>query len=258
MRTEALVDQNIFYMDMGKHEKDVAIGYLISCLLRSRGDNRFISNSLGYDEDVNIYIAHLLLSLIDPASIERLGKYVSKSDQDVFKLVEDSTDSVFKFLVYRVNADNILVSLGIFNSLGTSFKDQHAFFGRSRDSYMGRGKIYYQFAASYSKETGKSHSGLPEVLTKLSDGFEKYAAILTGMRGEYLHLAQDKAPQRFKQMEEEFKRMELECGLQKKTDELLDLYLEWQKRPDPRLKEKLLAKAEEIRRLDPTFQFTLP
>ncbi|MCD4690752.1 hypothetical protein K8S17_04750, partial [bacterium] len=62
--------------------------FMLNCLLHSRIHTGIESNSDVYDEDVNVYLAHLLNSQIDPVNMERVARYVASSDDELFRMVE--------------------------------------------------------------------------------------------------------------------------------------------------------------------------
>jgi hypothetical protein len=150
-----------------------------------------VSNQDFYDEDVNVYLAHLLHSFINPDYVEQSKKYLSKYDADVFKRLATSTDARLKYSIYKTNADFLLVSIGIFDNpiapTATPLRTQPA---PAEEAYIGRGKTYYHFAYTYAQQVHRKNQGVSEVLEKLSVGFEKYIKILSHMRGEYLDLVQ--------------------------------------------------------------------
>jgi hypothetical protein len=67
------------YVDLGSPSRETRPTYhfMMKCLLYSRMETGLVSNQDFYDEDVNVYIAHLLNSFIDPQYIERSSRYLS-------------------------------------------------------------------------------------------------------------------------------------------------------------------------------------
>jgi hypothetical protein len=244
------------YVDLKDSSRDLQPTYffMINCLLYSRMETGLVSNQDCYDEDVNVYLAHLLHSFINPEYVEQSKRFLSKYDTDVFRRLSSSTDARLKYQIYKTNADFLLVSIGIFD---------HAPAVRTRlqpseEAYIGRGKTYYHFAYTYSQQMHRKNSGVSEVLEKLSTGFEKYLRILSHMRGEYLDLMK-----RFSQGEvyhlersiDEHSQQEL---LRVKQDELLELYTAWRNEPNAQVEENLERVVSEIRQLNPAFKFELP
>ena len=89
---------------------------MMKCLLYSRMETGLVSNKDYYDEDVNVYIAHLLNSFINPGYVERARSFLSKYDTEVFRRLGESRDARLKYTLYKTNADFLLVCLGIFDN----------------------------------------------------------------------------------------------------------------------------------------------
>src|SRR6476619_799081 len=75
------------YVDLKETSRDLQPTYyfMINCLLYSRMETGLVSNQDFYDEDVNVYLAHLLHSFLNPEYVEQSKKYLSKYDSDVFR-----------------------------------------------------------------------------------------------------------------------------------------------------------------------------
>ena len=231
--------------------------FMINCLLYSRMETGLVSNQDFYDEDVNVYLAHLLHSFLNPEYVEQSKKYLSKYDADVFRRLQSSTDARLKYAIYKTNADFLLVSIGIFDQSPNGNQGNETI-KPAEEAYVGRAKTYYHFAYSYSQQINRRNAGISEVLEKLSVGFEKYLKILSHMRGEYLDLGR-----RFSQGEVfHLERTVNEAGKQElikaKQDQLLELYSEWRENPSVELEEGLERVAAEIRELNPNFHFEIP
>jgi len=247
------------YVDLKETSRNLQPTYyfMINCLLYSRMETGLVSNQDFYDEDVNVYLAHLLHSFINPEYVEQSKQFLSKYDTDVFRRLANSSDSRLKYLIYKTNADFLLISIGIFdNPMGPTVSRAKA--PPSEEAYIGRGKTYYHFAYSYSQQVHRKNAGVSEVLEKLSVGFDKYIRILSHMRGEYLDLMK-----RFSQGEVYHLERSIDADSQKemlrlKQDELLELYAAWKSQPTPEAEESLERVVSEIRQLNPSFRFELP
>src|SRR5215471_7746915 len=73
------------YVDLKESNRALEPTYyfMINCLLYSRMETGLVSNQDFYDEDVNVYLAHLLHSFINPEYVEQSKKFLSKYDTDV-------------------------------------------------------------------------------------------------------------------------------------------------------------------------------
>jgi len=249
------------YVDLKEGGRNLQPTYyfMINCLLYSRMETGLVSNQDYYDEDVNVYLAHLLHSFINPDYVEQSKRYLSKYDADVFKRLSQSTDARLKYAIYKTNADFLLVPIGIFdNPLAPTATPARSKPAPSEEAYIGRGKTYYHFAYTYSQQVHRKNQGVSEVLEKLSVGFEKYIKILSHMRGEYLDLAQRFSDGEVYHLERSVNESARQDRIKAKQDQLLELYSEWQKRPSSEIEEDVKRLVGEIQELAPSFRFSLP
>jgi hypothetical protein len=240
--------------------------FMMKCLLYSRMETGLVSNKDYYDEDVNVYIAHLLNSFIDPSYIKRSAKYLSKYDTEVFGRLADSKDSRLKYTIYKTNADFLLVSLGIFNNPAATdpvkrtnpATGERRIFRPSEEAYVGRGKTYYRFAYTYSQQIHNPHAAITEVLEKLSVGFDKYMRILAHMRGEYLNLMDRLSRGEIYHLERRIDEAKKQGDLRALQDQFLDLFLEWKRTQRDETRQKIARVVAEIQAIDPDFTFEFP
>ena len=247
------------YVDLKETDRNLQPTYyfMINCLLYSRMETGLVSNQDFYDEDVNVYLAHLLHSFINPDYVEQSRRFLSKYDTDVFRRLSNSTDARLKYQIYKTNADFLLISIGIFDNPAapatTRAKVQPA-----EEAYIGRGKTYYHFAYSYAQQVHRRNQGVADVLEKLSVGFEKYIKILSHMRGEYLDLMKRLSTGEVYHLERSVDEDQQRELLRLKQDELLELYSAWKSQPSPEAEQNLERVVSEIRQLNPSFKFDLP
>jgi hypothetical protein len=192
------------------------------------------------DEDVNVYLAHLLQSFSDPDYVEGARPYLHRYDHEVFKRLERSTDARLKYVIYKTNADFLLVSIGVFDNPGqwlahrlprSSRRSQGP--GAVRRSVDGRGKTYYHFAWSYSQQVNRGHPGITEVLEKLSVGFDRYIRVLSHMRGEYLDLMKALSTGEIYHLERNINKEQERQQLKESQDAFLDSWLAWRRSGSP-------------------------
>ena len=247
------------YVDLKDASRDLQPTYyfMINCLLYSRMETGLVSNQDCYDEDVNVYLAHLLHSFINPEYVEQSRKFLSKYDTDVFRRLATSTDARLKYQIYKTNDDFLLVSIGLFDTPAAAGAAR-ARLQPSEEAYVGRGKTYYHFAYTYSQQMHRKNAGVSEVLEKLSKGFEKYLRILSHMRGEYLDLMKRFSQGEVYHLERSVDEHSRQETLRVKQDELLELYSAWRSAPLPETVESLERVVSEIRQINPAFRFELP
>ena len=130
------------------------------------------ANELKYDEDVNQYITLTLAELANPKSLAFANQYTVGIDDDVGQIAVSLPEQIKTYFLYKVNADFLLLNLGLFrpdtNILG--------------EAYFDKGESYYFSAASNLKAVKGGRSGMSDVLEKLAGGFGKYVEILRYMK----------------------------------------------------------------------------
>ncbi len=257
------------YLELPRNDRQMRPTYLfmMKCLLYSRMETGLVSNKDFYDEDVNVYIAHLLNSFVHPDFIERSRPYLSKYDTEVFGRVATSKDARLKYTLYKTNADFLLISLGIFDNPEAALAEHPSQGGGapersgqtpSEEAYMGRGRTYYRFAYSYSQQLHGRHTPITEVLEKLSEGFDKYMRILAHMRGEYLDLLQRLSRGEIYHLERVVNESQRQSVIRDKQDKILDLYLEWKRTQDDGLRGEMRSILDELRGMDAELKIELP
>jgi hypothetical protein len=230
------------------------IGYFfINSFLLSRIDSDLPSDLREFDEDVNVYTASLLASVVSGREDFLRSDYVSFRDADVFARVQETKDRRLRYRVYKANADFLYVSLGIFSEApvtkenGASEEDQRMV------RLTGRGKSYYHFASAYAERLFGRHAAIAEVMDKLSRNFETYTKVMVWMSGEYLHLVDRLSEGEVFHIERAAQERFQEAHRVSKWDELLDCYAAWQKSHARDARRRLIRAARELRRIDPEF-----
>ncbi len=250
------MDWSTPYHDLEKKEQSPALSFLLLHLLKAGGSHAKVADeTTALDQEVNVYLAHLLLSIANPQHIEQTTPFISTNDLDVASMITETSDLASKYKIYKLNADHLLTLTGV-------FLDTHAekdWLGSvSRDTLIGRGKTYYGFAAVYVKQIHRKVTAVMEVLAKLSEDFEKYTSILQDLSRAYFHLMQNISPKEMKEFMEQVSRIEKQIKLKELQDEFLDLYSQWLKNRDPELLKQVESLAQHIKQHDPAFKFTMP
>lgn len=239
--------------------------FMMRSLLHSRIDAGLPSHAGGEEEDVNVYLAHLLQAFGDSAFFESSRPYLHRYDHEVFDRLSHSTDARLKYKIYKTNADFLLISIGIFDDpsqtlLGPGHGPQathRTAFEPSEEATIGRGRTYYQFAFEYSQLVNRRHPAVTEVLEKLSHGFDRYAQILAHLRGEYLDIIQQFSQGEIYHLERSVNREQMREKLHDLQDAFLDAYAVWRRSGKDEDRKTMLAAADALRELDPNFKFDL-
>lgn len=241
-----------FYFDIPKQERESSISYLLNVLLKSRAACKLASNEEGrFDEDVNIYLAHLLFAASLPDYQNAIRRYLSKSISELTDLVERNEDRIVRYFIYKVNADHLMVHLGIFQNL----ENPHPLFGKTDQQFCSMAQNYYKQAAIYNHKIYRRETAVGSVLEKLADGFDKYQTILRCARREFFHFSNHFHDESFQKFCTDVSRYEREVQLNDAIDQFLDSYAEWVKNGGAKAKVTLMNNAERLQNIDPNFVF---
>ena len=239
------------YFDVDKQERDSAIRYLLGAILRSRIETGMDRAVAEFDEDVNVYLAHLLFAIALPEYHDLAEPYISNESHDVLRWVKATEDRTIRYFIFKVNADHLLVHLALFEDLMK--KPGRNLFRPTHNHYSELGKIYYEQASTYHTRIYRKKTGVGEVLEKLGRHFNIYLDLLRVVRRDYLHFVTRFRDQAFDRFLEELNHYERESSKKIKTDHFLDIYSQWLKTKDPSLEPEIHRLLQELRQIDADF-----
>ena len=230
------------YRIVGGKEHEQSLFFMLNSLLKSRID---IGDETTDDEDVNVYLASLLHSLVDkvPAQSE-----VSTYDTDVARMAE-GRDLRSRFQVYRANADHALVAVAVFD--GPWFDRRTP----DRAALEARGKCYYTAAASIEQKLRFGSSAVSDVLSKLSERFDLYVRILGRVRSSYLNLSARMSAGEAFHLERHAQEGARPALIKYGRDQFLDAYGDWMATASATVKRRVNRIGESLAELDPEFRF---
>jgi hypothetical protein len=232
--------------------------FMLNCLLHSRVHTGIESNSEFYDEDVNVYLAHLLNAHIDPSHIARTSELLAPDDATVHRMIADAPSDRHRYNVYKANADFLLIGVTVFDIYEDRHYNRHPAFHVPSESRIGRAALYYALAASYAGKLGRGPASLAPTLLKICEGIEDYVRILAYLRGHYLDLIRRYSPGELFHLERSIQEIERGEMIERMRNEFLDTYHAWLKTGVSDLKKKLSEQARLLKEIDPTFEFKPP
>lgn len=243
-----------FYFDLSKHERDVAVGYFLDTLLHARTACDLPSNAKIFDEDVNVYLAHLLLASSLPDYQMMTRRYLAGDLSEIMQSIERESDKVARYFIYKVNADYLLVHLGIFHDLASRISRP---LQKSERELIQIGQSYYEGASYYNQQIYRRHTAVGDVLEKLANHFLDYRRILERMGDDFFSFSRkmnDRSADGFSRGKgiEDIVR---DFSVEHKKNEFLDLYGDWLHTKNRDLIPRLAELAESIRKIDPSFSF---
>jgi hypothetical protein len=145
--------------------------------LEARRESRFPTNADGPDEDVNIYIIHLLTRFLgghaDPRVLPGVDPLLQPPPSDTPRRQQAG--------FYRVNADHRLLMMGLCDR-GDDRRRRPVPFGvteaESRERDLEVGRHCYGLAANLLDGRPGAPAGLTQVLRRLADDFQEYVHVL--------------------------------------------------------------------------------
>ena len=136
-------------------------------------------------------------------------------------------------------------------------KDSGKVFKKPPKHYRELAKLYYDQASAYHKRIYRKKTGVGEVLEKLSKHYEAYQGVLKNVRREYFNFLNSFRDQVFTSFMKGIGAFEGEFMKKSKMDEFLDIYAEWLNTKNPVLELKIQQLAQDIKAVDPGFNFDM-
>lgn len=159
--------------------------YLLENLLTARAGSCFPTNGAGPDEDVNVYLAHLLSKFVggdhDPRILSASGPVFAPPAKTATR--RDRVEH------YRRNADHRLLHLGLFGR-GDALRRRQALHRmsaadtRTRDAAAGQ--ACYEAAANLARGRCGADAALVSVWMKLAAHFDEYVHVLGALATRHL------------------------------------------------------------------------
>jgi len=151
--------------------------YFLENLLEARRDSFFPTNGAGPDEDVNVYLAHLLTRLVSGEADPR----VLPGADPVLRPAGAGAPRSWSAASYRLNADHRLFFQGIFHQ-GEMRRRRGVCFGRTEEETRARDRgvavACYEMAADLLDRGPAPAAGLVGVLRKLAAHYDDYVHVL--------------------------------------------------------------------------------
>ena len=160
------------YFDFTKGERDAIVERLGMGIRACRIWGRIPTDeTFGEDQDVDIYLAHLILAASLPDYDELAEPYLSSDTSKIVQWVKSTEDRTIRYFVYKVNADRIVLDYIFRNPLVELESKQKVY----RFSVAG---LFYDQAATYHARIYRKETGVGECLRKLKKNLEEYLNVL--------------------------------------------------------------------------------
>ena len=241
--------QDTAYLDLKTGEQETMFFFMLNAVLCSRLDTEQDSDG---DEEVNMYLAHLLLSMVDGRFYTEHTEALGATPAEVFAKAEAEDTPRHKLQVYRANADHRLVSFGVFSGSG-----EHQSLYRQNftvpAAYLEEAQQYYQWAALFGQRLPSRYQGLALALDKIAAHFETYSAVLAHMSANYLQLIPRLSQGEVFHLERQAHQDAQPYIREEALNRLLDAYNQWRTRATPEHHRHLQEECARYQEVNPQF-----
>lgn len=257
MQEEISHKTSYLYGALSNEDRESAIYFLLDSLLKAKNKSYGLKQSLTFDEDVNIYLAHLLFAVSLPEYHDMADPFLSSNTQEIFDWVRDTQDPMLRYFIFKVNADHLLVQSTIFNP-DPSLAKRFAFSkkaGSEKDEDRLAAILYYNQAARCHAGVYDKKTGVGEVLGKIAGRFDIYKHLLHDVKVDYFKFIECFREQAFRQFHQQLSDYEKEHFRELKMEQFLEVYQQWLATRKPELKARILSLVCELSKIDPQFRF---
>lgn len=224
------------YLDLQNSEREPLFFFLLNAYLQSRIETDHESDG---DEEVNVYLAGLLLSLVDGRFYADNVDHLATSALDVCERADQVGTDRGKASVYRTNADHRLMAFGLFSGFG-----EHASLYRrtmtADDAYIEEAQQFYSWAALFCARMPSRYRGLASTLEKLAGGFDTYHEVLGHMAANHMNLIRRLSPGQTWHLEHGAHVAALPDLEEQALDRMLDAYNHWRLKPNETTRQQLV------------------
>ena len=241
------------YYDFKEHSVGKSGFFFLEHLLKARADLHLESGGHECDQELNIYIAGLLNSLVQSNSLVWQKPYISPFDTDVRQWLIDHPGLRSAYTVYRENADFGLILFGIFS--GYKHEGSYHRIVMVDHGEQGRIALYYELAASALAHLQGNNTSLIDVFETISERLGEIICLLQHTAHSYFDLMERMSEGNLFHLERELDEIDKWKYYHEKLDEFLECYTIYKEQPSATAKEHLFALAEELKKLNGDFEF---
>jgi hypothetical protein len=244
------------FFDLKDHVAGKSGFFFLEHILKAREDLHIkASAEKSCDQELNVYIAGLLNSLIYNGDTLGQKPYISPFDFDIQNYLGHHPGLRSAYNVYRENADFGLLFFGLFT--GHPHDGSYHQLVIHHQEETGRIALYYEFAASALAHLQGTNVSLIEVLETLSEHIEEILKILKYTAAYYFDMMERISTGSMFHLERELDEMQAHKKYETKLDEFLRCYTTYTEHPSQEGKESLMVLADELKRLKNGFKCDL-
>lgn len=239
------------WIDLKNKEKSKTSYYFLEHVCKARIDLHIESGKHEYDQEINVYLAGLLTSLIVSTGFIQQKPYISVFDYDIRNYLETHPGLRNEFVVYRDNADYGLLIAGLF--AGDNHRGSYHHIVISDQADLGKIALYYSMAASALAHLQGARHSLVNVLDSMSKCLDEVHTILRYAATTYFDMVNKISDGSLYHLEKELAEEGKKILYMEKVDTYLKLYSEYKTTPSEQLKNEINNVTRELKKMNDQF-----
>lgn len=240
------------WIDLNNKESSKTSYFFIEHVCKARIDLHIESGRHVCDEEINVYLAGLLTSLIASTGFIQQKPYISVFDNDIRNYLETHPGLRNEFVVYRDNADYGLLAAGLF--AGDNHPGSYHHIVISDQADLGKIALYYSMAASALAHLQGTRHSLVFVLDSMSKYLDEIHQILRYAAVTYFDMVDKISDASLYHLEKELAEEGKRILYKEKVDEYLKLYSEYKTAPTEQLKSEINNITHELKNMNDQFK----
>jgi hypothetical protein len=240
------------WIDLNNKESSKTNYFFLEHVCKARMDLNIESGKHECDQEINVYLAGLLTSLIASTAFIQQKPYISVFDYDIRNYLENHPGLRNEFVVYRDNADYGLMAAGLFS--GDNHRGSYHHIVMADQADLGKIALYYSIAASALAHLQGTRHSLVYVLDSMSKYLDEIHQILRYAAGTYFDMVEKISDGSMYHLEKELAEEGKMMLFKEKVDEYLKLYAEYKTAPTEKLKCEINTITRELKGMNDQFK----
>jgi hypothetical protein len=241
------------YHDLSSKTDENTLYFFLQNILRARINLHLDTGHHDYDEEVNMYLAEMLASLVSSSSFTENKPYISAFDYEIKSYLQEHSDTRTEYTVYKENADFGLTSVSVFLEYFQSGSYHNRVIGHTDSSE--RIALYYKLAASALAHLRGSSTTSVHVYLSIAENIGEAMQLVRRVSGETFDFVERLSQGSEFHLEKELQEAAKVKIYKSKLDDFLKAYQEHKDGTTEEKKATLITLAQELKDMNPKFRF---
>jgi hypothetical protein len=241
------------YHDLSSKTDENTQYFFLENILKARINLHLDTGRHDYDEEVNMYLAELLASLVLSSSFTENKPYISAFDYEIKSYLQEHPDTRTEYTVYKENADFGLSSVSIFLDYFHAGSYHNRVIGHTDSSE--RIALYYKLAASALAHLRGSSTTSVHVYLAIADHIGDAMRLVRTVSGDSFEFVERLSRGSAFHLEKDLTDAAKVKIYKSKLDDFLKAYQDHEGDKTAEKKATLITLAKELSDLNPAFRF---